>query len=171
MRGVTIDQLDIKIHERYAKDQEALDPKYITESTAIAAYSEIASTSSIYPSSWELLFDLQVKNIPWASFSPPLRYGVQSNRFFSSQTLPSIYFYDQTEDEEEEPENEEKQKKGGRKRLALLKKVINRYKRKLQSITDFENQKTAIVNLLESISYLDKLLGQINAKKRQYQKG
>lgn len=108
MRPVTIDQLDIKIHERYAKDQQQLDTKYIKESTAIAAYSEIVGTSSIYPSNWEILFELQIKNISWAAFCPPLRYTLQSNRFFSYQILPTIYLRDEL-DEEEESEEEEKE--------------------------------------------------------------
>ena len=47
MNRVTIDNLDIRSHDRYAKDQEALDRKYINESTAIAAHSEILGTSAI----------------------------------------------------------------------------------------------------------------------------
>jgi hypothetical protein len=170
MRPVTIDRLDIKIHERYAKDQEQLDTKYITESTAIASYSEIVGTSSIYPSNWQILFDLQIKNIPWALFSPPFRYTLQSNRFFSYQILPTIYLRDEDEEDLEDEEEEKKQKREKR-RFEMIKKIMHTRKAAHQNLADFESERSTLLHLLDSIRSLDKLLGQINARKRQYQKG
>lgn len=170
MRAVTIDKLDIKNHERYAKDQQKLDTKYITESTAIGNYSEIVGTSTIYPSNWELLFELQIRNLPWAVFAPPFRYNVQSNRFFSYRILPSIYVDDEEEGEENQDEEEHDHKKE-RHRAEFLKKISNAQKGVKQSLASFEQEKTAITSLLEKIRYLDKILGQINSRKRQYQKG
>jgi hypothetical protein len=176
MRPVTIDHLDIKNHERYAQDQVHLDSKYITESISMGSYSEILGTSSIYTSNWETLFDLQIRNIPWANFSPPLKYNLQSNRFFSYQILPTIYVdADEEKDQEKEilddKEEEEKEKKRESKRQEFIKKITNAMKGSKQTLTDFENDKSAIINLLESIKELDRILGQINSRKRQYQKG
>ena len=172
MNRVTIDKLDIRSHERYAKDQHTLDRKYINESTAIASHSEILGTSTIYSSSWEQLFELNMKNLPWACFSPPLKYTIQANRFFSYQILPSIYIRDERDEEEEESEeNDEEKKQNEKKRLEIINKISKAAKGEHQTYSDFENEKSAIISLVESIRYLDKILGQINSKKRQYQKG
>lgn len=174
MRPVTIDKLDIKNHERYAKDQQALDTKYITESTAIGNYFEIVGTSTIFASNFENLFELQNRNIPWAVFTPPDRYHLQTNRFFSYQILPSIYvsdeFDEQSEQEkEDEDENENKQKE--RYRVQFIQKINAAKKGRKQNLSHFESEKSTILSLLESIRHLDKILGQINSRKRQYQKG
>lgn len=169
MRPVTIDNLDIKNHERYAQDQVTFDSKYITESASFGIVSEIAGTSVIYPSNWEILFDIQIRNLPWAYFSAPLKYNVQSNRFFSYRILPTISFDEEEEEDEEQEERENQEKE--EKREEFLKKISSAEKGSSQTLVDFESEKSSIINLLDTIRYLDKILCQINCRMRQYQKG
>jgi hypothetical protein len=164
MKAVTIDNLDIKAHEQYARDQVSFDPTYIVDAVGISPHFEIAGTSSIYSSKWEELFELSICNIPWAMFAAPPLFTVQRNKYFRYRILPSIEdFFDQEEEEEDEETQFE--------RTVFLQKVLNAKKEKQQSHEVFERERSALLNFFQSAKVLNKLLAQINARKLQYQKG
>jgi hypothetical protein len=163
MKAVTIDQLDIKDHVRWAQDQKDYDVSFIKESQLVATHPEILGTSIIYPSKFEELFELQRRNLPWASFSPPKNFHMFSKRFFSYRLFPNIYWEEKDEDEEE---SEDKNSNHD-----LIQEVIRVKKKGNQTLPLFEKDKSAILSLLESIKWVNRLLKQINARKLQYQKG
>lgn len=163
---VTIDKLDIKSHNRYAQDQLKLESKYTRDAALIPPHSELLGTSSIFLSYLDQLFEIQARNLPWALFSPPQSFMLQSHRFFTYSILPSICF----EDEKEEKENEEEEEKEDDTNQ-FIKKTLNAQKGQHQSHVSFEEERRAILGLLGSIKMLNKLLVQINSKKLQYQKG
>ncbi len=162
MKAVTIDQLDIKDHVRWAQDQEDYDISFITESHLVAPHPEILGTSVIYPSKFEELFELQKRNLPWASFSPPKNFHMFSKRFFSYRLFPNIYW----EENDEEESSEDKEHNHD-----LIQEVLRVKKKENETQTLFEKDKTTVLNLLESIQWANQLLKQINARKLQYQKG
>ncbi len=167
MNAVTIDNLDIKVHERYAQDQVALESKYITESFAIAPHSESVGTSSIYASQWEILFEIHLCNTSWALFSPPPKYHVQRNKFFTYQVVPAVNWSEEEDGEEQDEEGEQDQETPS----SLLNKILTAKKGDRQSHLTFEKEKTAILNLFDSVKRLNKLLEHVNSRKLQYQKG
>ena len=61
MKGVTIDNLDIKDHLRWAKDQEILDVSFVSDAGVVAMHPEFMGMSMIYPSKLDELFELQKK--------------------------------------------------------------------------------------------------------------
>lgn len=161
--AVTIDRLDIKSHTRYAQDQQKLDTKYTHESSLIHPHSEITGTSTIYTSSWELLFETQKKNLPWASFLPPRSYALQSKRFFSYRIIPSM-------DVGSEDDEEDEEQKEGREQ-ELIEKLLSAVKEEKHNKASFEGEQKILLNLFNSMRHLNQLLAQINARKLQYQKG
>jgi hypothetical protein len=161
MKAVTIDQLDIKEHVRWAQDQETYDISFVKESHLVAPHPEILGTSVIYPSKFEELFELQKRNLPWASFTPPENFAMFGKRFFSYRLFPNIYWEDR--EEEKEGENEDRQD--------LIQEVIKIKKFGNQTQSVFEKDKSVVLNLLGSIRWINRLLKQINARKLQYQKG
>jgi hypothetical protein len=164
MKAVTIDQLDIKDHVRWAQDQTAQDVVFLQESQIVALHPEILGMTTIYPSKLEELFELQKKNLPWATFSPPQQYQMFSRRFFSYRLFPNILWKEGEESEDEGNEEELLQND-------LIQAVMGVKKLSSQSGSLFEKDKAAILNLLEAIKWINKLLLQINARKLQYQKG
>lgn len=163
---VTIDKLDIKSHNRYAQDQLKLEPKFIREASFIPPHSQLLGTSSIFFSCLDELFETRAKNLPWALFSPPQSYMLQSHRFFTYSILPSICCDDQKEESDKEEEEEEKEEKN-----EIFLKTLNAKKGNTQSNETFEGERRIILSLLGSIKTLNKLLQQINSRKLQYQKG
>lgn len=163
MKAVTIDRLDLKDHVRWAQDQQEYDISFVNESHLVAPHPEILGTSIIYPSKFEELFELQKKNLPWAFFSLPGNFHLFSKRFFSFRLFPSIYWEDSEDEEQSDDEEEETDD--------LIREVLKVKKLPQQPQSLFEKDKTAILNLLEAVKGIDKMLRQINARKLQYQKG
>lgn len=160
MKAVTIDRLDIKDHVRWAQDQEGYDISFVKESLLVAPHPEILGTSVIYPSKFEELFELQKRNLPWAAFAPPKNFQAFSKRFFSYRLFPNIFWEEKDDDEEEEDSQDD-----------LIAWIINYQKPDDQNSSLFEQDKSTVLNLLESIKEINDLLKQINARKLQYQKG
>lgn len=164
MKAVTIDRLDIKDHVRWAQDQKDYDISFVNEAHLVA-HPEFLGTSIIYPSKFEELFELQRKNQHWAIFALPYNFHLFGRRFFSYRIFPSIYL-DEFDEQDDEEGSEEKNPSEG-----LIQEVLKTKNNSPQPQSLFEKEKTAILNLLESISGIDKMLRQINARKLQYQKG
>ena len=102
METVTIDHLKTKHHVRWAQDQEVLDSTFVRDSHLVASHSEITGLSWIYPSKFDELFELQKRNLPWASFSPPHNFFLFSKRFFSYRLFPNIDCEEEKNEEDEE---------------------------------------------------------------------
>lgn len=168
MKAVTIDKLDIKDHLRWAQDQEILDPVYSSEAQAVAQHPGMMGMSVIYSSKFEDLFELQRKNQHWALFSPPQNYHRVSRRLFSWRLFPGLDWED-SDDLDREQNKEENREEAPCK--DLIKIVLRATKKGSHSPSLFEKDRAAMLNLLESIQWINKLLMQINARKLQYQKG
>lgn len=167
MKATTIDNFNISAHERYAQDQKVLDKTFITEALLLSPSFDKVALSSIYSSKWEELFEMGIKNLPWAVFSPPSAYRGQPNRFFSYRILPSIFVEATDEDGEGEERDEDEEKKESE----ILKKVQQVTKGENEDTYLFERDKSAVINLLETVHHLNHILLQINSRKLQYQKG
>lgn len=168
-KATTIDNLDVKIHERYAQDQQIYDRSFVTEASLVSPHADIAATSAIYSSHYEALFELSIKNHSWAHFTPPSMYYRMRNRFFSYTILPFLP-QDGERKKGEDEETQEDQEEEDRESI-LLKKTLQATKAKNQDTSLFEKDKSKIVNLLQTVDHLNEILGQINSRKLQYQKG
>jgi len=171
MEAVTIDKFDIKIHERYAKDQLLLDPTYLKEASLIPPHSEVTGTSAIYASKWEELFEIQIRNLPWATFSPPPLYHIHAKRLFSYRLIPSLDLRDQEEDDAEQESQDEEQEEGQKSfaNKEIVEKILGASSQKITP--HVEKERSTLLSLVESIRHLDKMLKHVNARKLQYQKG
>jgi hypothetical protein len=169
MKAVTIDQLEMKDHVRWAQDQQEYDVSFVNESHLVAPHPEILGTSAIYSSKFEELFELQKKNVSWAAFAQPSNFHLFSKRFFSYRLFPSIH-WEEGQDQEEETSSQDQDNQHSPSE-DLIKEVLKVQKKSQQKHTLFEKDKTTILNLLETIKGIDRMLKQINARKLQYQKG
>src|SRR5438128_1675553 len=105
MKAVTIDNLDIKDHLRWAKDQEILDVSFSHDAGVVALHPEVMGMSMIYSSKLDELFELQKKNQHFAHFAPPLQFHLFAKRFFSYRLFPSIHWEDEKKEEDEKEES------------------------------------------------------------------
>jgi hypothetical protein len=171
MKGVTIDNLDIKDHLRWAKDQEILDLSFVSDADVVALHPEFMGMSMIYPSKLDELFELQKKNQHFAHFAPPMQFHLFAKRFFSYRLFPSIHWENHKNGEDEEEESKPDSEAELDVNHDLIQAVTRIKHLRSQASSLFEKDKDAILNLLESIKWINDLLQQIHAKKLQYQKG
>lgn len=178
MKPVTIDNLDIKEHIRWAQDRAILDTSFVKEAKEVAAHPEITGTSSIYSSHLEELFDWDKGMHPWANFSPPHSISLFHKRLFSYRLFPNISSEEGSEDEdksaadqEQQQEQDEQEERALRRAKDLIQHVLALQKSSDQSHSLFEKDKSSILSLLESIRFIDDMLAQITSRKLQYQKG
>lgn len=165
-KPLTIDNYDIKIHERYASDQQALDRTY-TIDTTIHSHFEIPINGSTVSSKWEELFETDIHHHPWATFSPPAEYGTLRNKVFSYSLSASFDWHDLEKEEEGEEEKEEEENE----RMKKYKNQISQKKSKSIPTAILEKDRSALLNLLDSIQLLNSFLREVHSRKLQYQKG
>ncbi|MBI3236313.1 MAG: DUF5399 family protein [Chlamydiales bacterium] len=166
MKAVTIDNLDLKDHIRFAQDVMNLDTTYLTDAQAVAKHPEHLGVSTIYASQWEALLERQKRNIHWASFSPPSKYHLANKLLFSFCLFPKAFWEDSEESKQEDSEQKKEEKENLPDLFIQVMKTEPKHRSSL-----FEKDKSCILNLLESIRDLNKLLAHISARKLQYQKG
>ncbi len=169
MPAVTIDNIDIKAHERYAKDQAELDPFFLDEPHLTISHSLIISTSTIYKSELEELLG-PAKSSSWAHFCLPPFCSMQANRLFSYCVLPFIFspFSLEQETDEEEEESPLLQKQ----HLPKIKKAVKKYTpASAKAPIYLEKDRSSILLLLDKIDELDGMIRHILTRKTQYQKG
>lgn len=154
MEAVTIDNINIETHKRWAENQAHIDPTFLKESAKVSPLTEVTGTSSIFASHWAALFGIDIRHLPWAHFTPPARFNTQAKRFFSHKIIPSLTFpQDKEEDDGEEQDRKER-----------LKALLASYRGEKKDIE-------ILSELLDTIFTLDDLLGKVLAKKLQYHKG
>ncbi|HEY2809774.1 MAG TPA: DUF5399 family protein [Rhabdochlamydiaceae bacterium] len=172
MKPVTIDNLDIKEHIRWAQDRAILDSSIVQESQSIAPYPDLVGISVIFPSQLEELFSWARGMHPWANFTPPENLFLFAKRFFSYRIFPHISCKDFSDEEDREEKNEDEEKEeSDERRKDLIQQVLAVQKNAKQTHALFEKDKSCILSLLESIRSIDDMLAQISGCKLQYQKG
>ncbi|NGX59471.1 MAG: hypothetical protein KR126chlam3_00623 [Chlamydiae bacterium] len=159
--AITIDNYDVEIHERYAIDQAVFDPSILEETGEISSHFSLAATETRLFSKWEELFETHLHRHSFASFFPPPLYKMMRNRFFTNVISPEFDWI------KEEGEDREKEKKQAEE----YKKKINAKKTKTMPAAIFEKDRSALLNLVDSVQMLNGFLREVNARKLQYQKG
>lgn len=163
---LTIDNYDVSVHERFAKDQEALEPVFLVESGKIPAHLDIAALDKSLLSKWEALFELDRHRHTFAQFAPPPRYSLMRNRFFSHVVSQEFDWA-----EEADEEDQEEQRKQEEKRAKLYKEKIKKTKCSTLPPLLFERERSHLLNLVDSIHLLNGFMREIHGRRLQYQKG
>ncbi len=161
----TIDNLGIDSSVRYAKDLEQLDRRLVEESKWIPEKTTISVLRPYAPSEFDY-FQGTAKTL-WALFQPPAEYYNRVGQFFSYQLIPSLGSYEKQETDTD--------------KLASLEDVLSKphssKKGKRDSSDnekeqeDQEKERRILMNLMETLTRLDKTLSLINSRRNQYQKG
>ncbi len=169
----TIDNLGVDVSSRYANDQKTLDRKILKDARNIPTQAEVDVTTPSFESEFDLLFDADRKNTPWALFCMPRNYGEQRRRLFTYQIIPSL-------GPSEKTENQEKKILEQLQEQASLQEEKEKERRKHEDISSWEEEQEAkekekeqkiLVSLLKNLLMLDKCMADIIARRMQYQKG
>lgn len=164
--ALTIDNYGITAHERYATDQATLELTFIQDANQIPKHLEAAVGKSTLATKWEELFETHLHRHTFANFAPPPNYMMMRNRFFSYSISPDFNWTEDSKDEDEEKQRKEEEKQAKQYKKKIQAKTTNSMPMSL-----FEKDRSALLNLIDSIQSLNGLLREIHARKVQYQKG
>lgn len=167
----TIDDLGIETSVRWASDQEFLDKTIIQESAHISKQTEIDVYEPFYRSEFDLIFETKERHKQWAAFFPPSGYSFQKMRLFMHQIIPSLGTEElqQTQIQKIKDRCEANKKKREEKRTSGQ-TAGYAWEDKREEEEEHKESKV-LLDLMEFINGLDKLLGTINARRSQYSKG
>lgn len=167
----TIDNLGVDASIRYSQDQQDFDEIFIRDSKRVALGSQLDILTPIYYDETSLLLDLRGKATPWAILAPPEHYNEQKKRLFNNQ-LGSAFGPEELLEMQEtrieeardsftkEDEKDEEQKD----------------KKKLNWEKDKENEEVTkqakkLLDLMQDINFLNKIIELINSERYRYNKG
>lgn len=150
VKGVTLAELSIQVHNRYAQDQEILSQ---TQDLALdaAPHFQISVVNPVYSSECDKItgFDKRVQT--WGIYSPPPNYTPAKPRgYFGSSILPSLT-------PQEKAFAEQKQ----RLLAAELKEGIS---------SEMEAQRTCLFDLLSSLEELEELFQSAQSERLRTQR-
>ncbi len=173
----TIDNLGVDSSTRYAEDQQRLDPNFIKDLQRIPVKPQVDVTQAFYASELDTLLDLHKLAMPWATFQAPKGYFEQKKALFTERLIPILGTEEKLAAEMQRiKENiakvirSAKEKEGGEKREDEKESDVMKWEEGRQDDDD-EKEKRSLIDLLECITLLDRLLSDVNGRRNQYQKG
>ncbi len=158
LKPKTIDDLGIDASIRYAKDQELLEPRLLSEAQLISNKTTVSVLRPHLPNEFAEKFGFKQQTL-WATFSPPPAYFSSSPDLFSYQLIPSLWRSEEMQ--EQDP-------------VLLVEEGLQRERPQDQSDEEQkeeEEEKKVIVALIECMGRIDQSLELINARRNQYQRG
>ncbi|MFY7842742.1 MAG: DUF5399 family protein [Rhabdochlamydiaceae bacterium] len=176
---VTIDNLRIKDHNKYANNQKAFNPVFVKDSPFISQQSTIDSIEPFYHSAFDKLFGLIFKNQPWARFEAP---PFSLNRFhcFSSSIVPFLDSENHLSQKIDQAyldsvhmfyAKEEIPSKFSQENLTQTKHDLIQSLENTISTEFLMQQQEILKELITCVEDLNKMIVECNTRRLQYQKG
>jgi hypothetical protein len=152
----TIDNLGPEASNRFALNQQISEQNpYLKETSPyVPSQTTIDVTIPSYTSENDKLFELEKKNVTWATFPPPPNYNIQKPRIFMHQIVPSIGSEDRIEMQQQ------------RISAASVPSTSSDREKREEEI-----EKKTLINTLQTTMKLDKDQVYINSHRDQYHKG
>ena len=167
----TIDNLGLEPSVRFAKDQAYYDHTITAESSYVSTQTEVDVLSPYFTPAFDSIFQMSMRNSPWAFFSAPKGYNDQNMRLFTFQAIPSLGVEElQSANIEKIQEFSERVKNSRGKKKKRTKQKGDVSEEDQEGDETLKEAKT-LLHLLEYITDLDKLLQTINSRRGQYTKG
>jgi hypothetical protein len=156
----TIDNLGIEVYRRYDDDQAGLEANYAADSKQVATRSTLDVFLPIHEGELSSLLELSEKAHPWASLTLPDKYNEQTKRLFINQLTPAMGPQDKLE--LQETKIEEIQQESGEKYTT---------KEEAYESEEIALQAKKLLDLLQDIRVLNKIIADVNAERYRYNKG
>lgn len=154
MKAVTIDNLPIDTHQKYAESQKMSAAR--TQET-LSAFPEILGTSTIFASKLEELLETPAGSTPWATFCPPPGYTEQAKRFLESFAL----FLKEIRDNTEEGASENPE----------LRKFVETVNEKIETALANEKDKGTLLNMVDCLGRINEWVWFVKTHNIRQQRG
>jgi len=165
----TIDNLDIQSYIHYEDNRKYFDEESASNARSIASQLSTDVFEPILITDYQRLFELGTKGTTWGLMPPPMMYNDQKGRLFTNQLAPKLgpselielQMHRIEEKRKTERDNHDNKKKKNEKSTWEGDEEI-----KL-----IDKQATALIDMMQNIQLLNKIMQQITAERYRYTKG
>jgi hypothetical protein len=165
----TIDDLGIQTYIHYEENRKYFDEEFASNSRAIASQLSTDIFEPIIVTDYQILFELGTKGSTWSLMPPPEKYNDQKGRLFTFQLAPKlgptellelqVNRIEQKRKTEKEKQEDEKQKN----------KKPNWEQQEETKLIDKEAN--TLIEMMQKILVLNKIMAQIISERYRYSKG
>lgn len=165
----TIDDLGIQTYLHYEETRKYFDGEFASNSQAIASQLSTDVFEPIIVTDYQILFELGTKGSTWSLMPAPQKYNEQKGRLFTFQLAPKLGPTEllelqmsriEAKRKEEKSKGEEEKNKGKKPdwEIAEEDKLIDK-------------QATTLIEMMQNILSLNKIMAQIISERYRYSKG
>lgn len=144
----TIDNLGVEASKRYAQDQKLVD-KDLLSSKNLPPRTDITTMRPYVGNEYVTLFE-SGRTVSWAHFAMPPQFMTSARRLFTYLLVPSL---------------------GSIEKLQADADKLESLKDALSEDPEGEKKRKALWELYQLLLSLNRMLGTMNARRNQYQKG
>jgi hypothetical protein len=162
----TIDNIGLQSYVKYEEDRKFFDAKFLDDSQKVASQIGMDVFEPILESEYQILFDIGKKETLWSTIYPPKRYNEQTKRLFVYQLAPRLGPADFIETLMSRVEGKRQQEKEDRSDKE--KKFMWEEESPFEEV---EEESKKLLQLLQNINVLNKMMQHINAERYRYNKG
>lgn len=162
----TIDNLGIQPYIQFEEDKKFFDSKLLDDSRQVAGQISKDIFEPILLSEYQILFDIGKQDTRWSSIPPPKKYHEQTKRLFMHQLAPKLGpedFIDTLVDRLEGKREQEKEERQGSQKKSAFETE--------NSIEEVDKECSKLIQLMQDINALNKMMQHINAERYRYNKG
>ncbi len=165
----TIDNLDIQSYIHYEDNRKYFDEESANNARSIASQLSTDIFEPILITNYQLLFELGTKGTTWGLMPPPLKYNDQKGRLFTHQLAPKLGPCELIELQMHRIEEKRKTEKD--KHDEQKKRQGTSSWEEEEEIKLIEKQAAALIDMMQNIQVLNKIMEQITAERYRYTKG
>lgn len=164
----TIDDLGVQSYVEYEEGQRYFEKKIISESKNIADQLTTDVFEPVKDAEFLDRYEMGKRKAAWGSIDPPMLFNRQKRRLFTHQLAPKLGPQElldaQIDRIEAQRELEIEKRKGGQPEGALSWEAE-------KETTDINKEANKLIELLQDIDSLNKIVQDINGERCRYKKG
>lgn len=165
----TIDDIGIQSYISYEHNRKYFDEEMISNGRSIASQLSTDIFEPMIVTDYQILFELGTKGKTWSNMPPPEKYNDQKGRLFTHQLAPKLGPSELIE--LQMGRIQEKRKSEKEKRDEERKKEHRPSWESEEEVKLIDKEANALIDMMQNIQVLNKIMAQITSERYRYCKG
>ncbi len=161
----TIDDLGFQTYVQFEENRKYLDVEFGAQAKQVAGQITTDVFEPLIISDYQILFELNTKGSTWGLMPPPPQYNDQRGRLFTYQLAPKLGPYDLIELQISRIKEKQEEEKEQQKKKHTLSWETE------QEIKQIDKEANTLIQMMQNIQTLNKIMEQINSERYRYSKG
>lgn len=165
----TIDDLGFQTYVQFEENRKYFDEEFISQAKDVASLTTTDVFEPLIVTEYQILFELNLKGGIWSVMPPPKHYNDQKGRLFTYQLAPKLGPYDLIELQMSRIEEKRKEEKERYNEDKKRDKSLSWESE--QEIKQIDKEASTLIQMMQNIQVLNKIMEQINSERYRYSKG